>query len=71
MRLSGSSFRGYLTSSEGIMSIIFELAGAVVIFVSIVSEASWWTTVALSLTGAGFFIHGIARIIKLKGGHCE
>jgi len=50
------------------MSIIFELAGAAVIFAAVAIGKTWWTTAALILVGIGFLVSGIIDIVKLKRG---
>ena len=65
---SPRSLRGYLISSDDHMSIIFELAGAAVIFAAVAIGKTWWTTAALILVGIGFLVSGIIDIVKLKRG---
>ena len=48
------------------MSIIFELATALIIFVAATSTTSPWITAALIVTGLANLIGGITELVRLK-----
>ncbi|MBO7421939.1 MAG: hypothetical protein J6T99_00945 [Oscillospiraceae bacterium] len=48
------------------MSIIFELATAVIVFVAATTTPSPWITAALIVAGAGNLISGIVDLYRLR-----